>query len=298
MRNLINIKDLSKDDILAIYESAKKFKNREQVISLKDKSLALMFFENSTRTKVSFEMAAKKLDMKVFNFDITSSSINKGESYKDTIENLYFIGINAIVARTRDEKFFDDLLPALNYPMTFINAGLGKLSHPTQALLDFMTMKEKSGDIENKKVVIVGDIEHSRVAKSNIALLSKFGVNVTVCAPENFKPKKEIANTTFVSGLKEAISGADVVMGLRIQKERIEEEFSEDFYIHNYQISSKLLDKYAPNAILMHPGPVNRDIELTAELIDSKRGRTILEQAQNGVYTRMAVLNFLMGENK
>ena len=296
--NFIKISDLTKDEITSLIEDARKFKHASKQSSVENKTACLMFFENSTRTKISFEMAAKNLGMKVINFDNATSSINKGESIKDTIENLHFIGINALIIRTSDENLIEGLKGQTTYPIKFINAGSGKASHPSQALLDYFTMKEILGDIDGKKITIVGDIEHSRVAKSNIELLKKFGAKIYICAPEYFKPNPIPEGVTYISDLKEAISNADVVMGLRIQKERIEEAYSENEYINNYRLNSELLREYAPNAILMHPGPVNRDVEITSELLESKKGETILEQARNGVFTRMAILNQLLGEGR
>lgn len=294
LNDLVKISDLSVEQIEEIIKVAQEFKAGNYDKSLMDKNVSLMFFENSTRTKISFEVAAKKLGANVINFETNTSSLNKGETLLDTIENLYFIGINALIIRTTDDELISNLKAKVRFSMKYLNAGSGKTSHPTQALLDYMTMKEKLGSVKNKKVVIVGDIEHSRVAKSNIALLNKIGAKVVICTPDYFKPA-EVKDVSFVSDLKTAIKDADVVMGLRIQKERILEAFSEEDYINNYQINSSLLEKYAPNAILMHPGPVNRDVEITSELLDSEKGLTILEQAQNGVYVRMALLHLILG---
>lgn len=296
--NFIKISDLTKEEITSLIDDARGFKHVSKPSLVEGKTACLMFFENSTRTRISFEMAAKNLGMKVINFDNATSSINKGESLKETAENLYFIGINALIIRTSDENLIEDLKEKTTYPIKFINAGSGKASHPSQALLDYFTMREKLGDAAGKKITIVGDIEHSRVAKSNIELLKKFGANIFICAPEFFKPKTVPEGVTYIPELKEAISGADVVMGLRIQRERIKEAYSEDEYIKNYRLNSELIDTYAPKAILMHPGPVNRDVEITSELLDSKKGETILEQARNGVFTRMAILNELLGEGQ
>lgn len=298
LNNFIKISDLTTDEITSLVDDARDFKHNSKKSSVQDKSACLMFFENSTRTKISFEMAAKNLGMKVINFDNATSSTNKGESLKETVENLYFIGIDAVIIRTSDENLIENLQKETVFPIKFINAGSGKASHPSQALLDYFTMKEKLCDVSDKKITIVGDIEHSRVAKSNIELLKKFGANIFICAPEYFKPETVPESVTYVADLKEAIFDADVVMGLRIQKERIKEAYNQEAYIKNYRLNSKLLEKCAPNAILMHPGPVNRDVEITSELLESKKGTTILEQARNGVFTRMAILNQLLGEKQ
>ena len=296
--NFIKISKLSKEEITSLVSDAKNFKLGIKKSDVQDKTVCLMFFENSTRTKISFDVAAKKLGMNVIYFDASTSSINKGESIKETVENLYFIGIDTLVIRTSDDILLENTIKDIKYPMKFINAGSGKTSHPSQALLDFFTMNEKIGDVFGKKITIVGDIEHSRVAKSNIALLNKFGANVVICAPKFFKPKNNLRDVVFEPDLIKAISGADVVMGLRIQKERIVETYSEEDYINNYRLNSDILNKYAPDAILMHPGPVNRDIEITSELLDSDKGATILEQARNGVFARMAIYNQLLGKGE
>ena len=298
LNDFIKISYLSSGEISSLIEDAKNFKENNKKSQVQDKTACLMFFENSTRTKISFEVAAKNLEMKVINFDNSTSSINKGESLKETIENLYFIGIDVVIIRTSDDNLIENLKKEVCYPIKFVNAGSGKTSHPSQALLDYYTMVEKLGSVNGKKITIVGDIEHSRVAKSNIALLNKFGAKVIICAPDFFKPQILPAGAAFVADLKEAIADADVVMGLRIQKERILQAYSEEEYIKNYRLNSELLEKYAPKSILMHPGPVNRDIEMTSELLDSPKGKTILEQARNGVYTRMAILNQILGEGK
>jgi len=292
--HLVKIEYLTKNQIEDLADLALNYKKSANYPDISSKAVSLMFFENSTRTKISFELAAKNLSMKVINFDTKTSSINKGESLKETLENLYFIGVSACIIRTSDNNLIENLIKVISYPIHLINAGSGKTSHPTQALLDYVTMKEKFGSVENKKITIVGDIEHSRVAKSNIALLNKFGAKITVCSPEYFKPLNLAQDINYSDNLKEAITGADVVMGLRIQKERIKEAFSEEEYIEKYRLNSDLLNKYAPNALLMHPGPVNRNIEITSELLDSKKGITVLEQARNGMFTRMALLKTIM----
>ena len=296
LRDFIKISQLSDDEISSLAEDAKAFRQNSKKSACAGKNIALMFFENSTRTRISFEVAAKNLGINVINFDTATSSINKGESLKETIENLYFIGINAVVIRTSDDNLIENLKNEVSYPVKFINAGSGKSSHPSQALLDYVTMLEKFRDVNGKKITIVGDIEHSRVAKSNIELLKRFGAKITVCAPDYFRPDALINNTEFVSDLKSAIKGADIVMGLRIQRERILEAYNEEDYIKNYRLNSDIINSLAPNAVLMHPGPVNRDVEITSELLDSQRGKTILEQARNGVFARMAILNQLLGE--
>ena len=178
--------------------------------------------------------------------------------------------------------------------MRFLNEGEGAKAHPTQALLDFYTIRKYFDDLTGKKVVIVGDIKHSRVARSNVELLSRFGADIVLAAPKYFQDET-IENVRFSENLSDELKDADITMGLRIQRERIEENISFDDYIKNFQINASNINK---NTLLMHPGPVNRDVELSSELLDSDIGKTILEQARNGVYVRMAVLNMVLGESK
>ena len=298
MNHLIDIKSLSKEEIINIINVAKEFKNGKKESDVNSKTLALMFYENSTRTRCSFEIAGQKLGMNIINFDANHSSLSKGESLKDTIENLYFLGVNAVVIRHSLSGIINNVMSQVKYPIKFINGGDGTHAHPTQALLDFYTMLEKIGSVENKKITIIGYVSHSRVAKSNINLLTKFGAQIHLCAPtylqfENF----EAFNVTYHNDVKSAISNANVVMVLRVQNERHDKEGYPDSseYKRLYEIDSKLLKEYAAeDVILMHPGPANRNIEVSSELLDNNVGKTILEQAQNGVYVRMAVLNTLL----
>lgn len=297
LKHLLDIESLEKNEILELVNLAKEFKSGKKMSNMSDKTVAMMFCENSTRTRCSFELAAQKLGMNVLNFETANSSLTKGESLKDTIENLYFIGINAVVIRHSLSGIINNTLNVIKYPISFINAGDGNHSHPTQALLDFYTMLEKLGSVEGKKVSIIGDVKHSRVAKSNISLLSKFGVNINVCAPTFFRPEEfENYPVNWHKEIKGAIEGSDVVMVLRVQNERHSKGLYPDSveYKRQYEITSDLLKEYAPNAILMHPGPANRNVEISSELLDNKVGETILEQARNGVFVRMAVLNKLL----
>lgn len=303
MNHLIDIESISKEDILNIISVAKEFKNGTKKSDVEKKTLSLMFYENSTRTRCSFEIAGQKLGMNIINFDANHSSLSKGESLKDTIENLYFLGVNVVVIRHSYSGIINNVMNLVKYPITFVNGGDGTHAHPTQALLDFYTMLEKIGSVENKKITIVGDITHSRVAKSNIRLLSKFNVDIHVCAPSYLQFENNKAfNVKYHNNVEEAIDGANVVMVLRVQNERHEKEGYPDSseYKRLYEIDTNLLKKYAAkDVILMHPGPANRNIEVSSELLDNQVGKTILEQAQNGVYVRMAVLNTLLsqGEN-
>lgn len=291
MNHLDRIELLTKEEIEEIISLAKEYKNGK-VSDFSNNHTALMFFENSTRTRFSFECALNKLKANSYIFDNSKSSSQKGEEMFDTINNLSAIGINSFIIRTTEENLIGKLKQEFYYkPVSFINAGEGKSSHPTQALLDYFTMKEKLGTVENKKIVIIGDIKHSRVAKSNISLLRKMGAKIITCAPNYFM--EEIEGTTLEENLQKAIFGADVIMCLRIQHERLTEAISKDDFIKRYQIN---VQNMPHNAILMHPGPVNRDVEIAGELLDSKIGETILNQAENGVYIRMAILDKIYTE--
>lgn len=297
MHNLIDIKSLSNEEILNIINLASDFENEKTLSTCFGKHLALMFFENSTRTHFSFEMAANKLGVHLYNFDTAKSSFSKGESLKDTIENLYEIGINGVVIRHSKVGIVEKTIDEVNYPMAFINAGDGNHAHPTQALLDFYTMKKHLGDVKSKKISIIGDIRHSRVAHSNVELLTKFGADVWLCAPKYFEEPTQEA--TFTKNFEEALKDADVAMFLRIQNERLEDRIPIFDYIHEYGLTMKKLQQFAKKDVLiMHPGPVNRDVEISSDVLDSKYGKTILEQAHNGVFVRMAVLDMLLGETK
>ena len=302
MEHLIDIKNISKEDILNIVNLAKEFKSGRKNSDVEKKTLALMFYENSTRTRCSFEIAGQKLGMNIINFDLSHSSLSKGESLKDTIENLYFLGVDAVVIRHSLSGIINNVMRLVKYPIKFVNGGDGTHAHPSQALLDFYTMLEKIGTVENKKIVIIGDVSHSRVAKSNINLLSKFGADIHLCAPSYLEFESfDAFNVKYHKDVKEAIEGANVVMVLRVQNERHEKEGYPDSleYKRLYEIDTDLLKKYASNdVILMHPGPANRNIEVSSELLDNRVGKTILEQAQNGVFVRMAILNTLLKQGK
>ena len=291
MKHIINIEDLTVEEINQIYNRASEFEKGIRKANHLKGHVVNMFFENSTRTKMSFEMAENKISANKYDFFADTSSIQKGEDLFDTINNLSAIGMNVVVMRHQDNNLIENLSKK-NYfqEISFINAGSGTKSHPTQALLDFYTMKKHFMDLSNRTVVIVGDIAHSRVAKSNISLLKKLGTKIRCLAPENLTGEK-IEGVEYYTSLKEAFEEADIIMALRIQKERIQEKIDFDEYIKNYQITKENLP-YA--AFLMHPGPVNRDIEISSEVLEMQNARTILNQAKNGVYVRMAVLDTIL----
>lgn len=295
MHNLIDIRSLDKEKIAEIIDLAAKFETNKAKSSCTDRHIALIFCENSTRTKLSFEMAADKLGVRFHDFDTAKSSFSKGESMKDTIENLYAIGINGVVIRHSEAGFIDKTYSEADCPMEFINAGDGNNAHPTQALLDFYTMTKRFGSVEDKKIAIIGDVKHSRVAHSNVELLKKFGADIWICAPKYFKD--EIKDVNFTDKLEVALKDADVAMFLRVQNERLEERIPIFDYVHEYGLTMKKLQNFCKNDVLiMHPGPVNRDVEISSEVLDSEYGKVILEQAHNGVFVRMAVLEMLLGK--
>jgi len=300
LKNLIEIESLNREDIECIIDLAMQFEQQlkggvDNVKSkCKGKNVANMFFENSTRTRFSFEMACHNLGVRIFNFDTEKSSITKGENLSDTLENLWAIGINGVVLRHTKVGIIEDTLNHLKANISFINAGDGNRAHPTQALLDYYTMVKHFGSVEGKNIVIIGDITHSRVAKSNIELLAKFGANVTCCAPSYFQDS-DIAKVKWSDNLDGCLKDADVAMCLRIQNERITEKIPLEDYIKNYQVNENNLN---PKTLLMHPGPANRDIEVSSKLLDSEAGLTVLEQAKNGVFVRMAVLDLILGGQK
>lgn len=298
LKHLIDIKSLSTQEIEAIAERALEIKNGANPLFLKDSHVALMFFENSTRTKFSFEIALNKLGASVYNFETSKSSLSKGEDFFDTLNNLAAIGFDACIIRTSEEGLIKRTIEEtakgrkLFKEIALINAGEDASAHPTQALLDFVTIKEYFKDLNGLNLVIVGDIRHSRVAKSNIELLNRFGVKIKCTAPEYFKDES-IENIEWCDNLPDALKDADIVMTLRIQKERIEGIVEFEDYVKNFQINENNLPE---RCILMHPGPVNRDLEVTSNLLD-KRGGIILTQAHNGVFTRMAILEAVLGGN-
>lgn len=292
MKNLIDIKSLKNDEILEIMQLAKYYEKNVPLGTQKKKqkgSVVLLFFENSTRTRFSFDMASRKLGLDVFNFEAQKSSILKGEGFFDTLNNLNAIGCDIAIIRHSKEGFIEELAQKdYSYGLSLVNAGEGKSTHPTQALLDFYTLNKHLGTLEGKKIVIVGDIVHSRVAKSNIDLLSRFGAKIVCCSPDYFEDWT-LEHVKYEPNINIALKDADAVMGLRIQKERIENNVPYTQYITDYQINEKNMPK---NAILMHPGPVNRDVEISSTLLDTK-GEIIIEQPRNGVFVRMAVLDLI-----
>jgi aspartate carbamoyltransferase catalytic subunit len=300
VRNLITIKELTTVDIRLILDTAKTFKeviNRpvKKVPSLRDYTIANVFFENSTRTKLSFELAQKRLSADIINFAASSSSVNKGETLIDTINNILAMKVDMIVMRHPSVGAALFLSQQVN--CTIINAGDGTHEHPTQGLLDAFSIEEKLGPLAGKKIAIVGDIMHSRVALSNIFCLQKMGAEVTVCGPKTLIPKHISDLGVNVSyNLDETLNWCDVANMLRIQMERQTVSYFPSLreYSMQYGINKQKLDSLKKEIVIMHPGPINRGVEIDSDVADSKQS-IILNQVENGVAVRMAATYLLAG---
>jgi aspartate carbamoyltransferase catalytic subunit len=301
-RHLLGIKDINLNDIELIFETADNFKdviNRpiKKVPSLRDITIANIFFENSTRTKLSFELAEKRLSADVVNFAASSSSVSKGETLIDTVNNILSMKVDMVVMRhpyAGAGQFLSRHIKA-----QIVNAGDGAHEHPTQALLDAFSIREKLGGVAGKKVVIVGDILHSRVAISNILCLQKLGAEVMVCGPTTLIPKHIAALGVKVEhDLIKALNWCDVANMLRIQLERQDIKYfpSQREYALMYGLNKQILDSLDKEIVIMHPGPINRGVEITSDVADSKQS-IILNQVENGVAIRMAVLYLLASQN-
>ena len=296
--HLTGIVDLTRQDIELILETAARFKeviNRpiKKVPSLRDITIANVFFENSTRTRLSFELAQKRLSADIVNFSAASSSVKKGETLVDTVNNILAMKVDMVVMRHPNPgaaKFLSQKIKA-----RVVNAGDGTHEHPTQALLDAFSIQEKLGTVEGKKVVIVGDILHSRVALSNIYCLQKLGAEVMVCGPSTLIPKYIHELGVKVSHqLREALEWCDVANMLRIQLERQDIKYFPSLreYAQLFGLNKNLLDSLSKEIVIMHPGPINRGVEITSDVADSAQS-IILDQVENGVAVRMAVIYLL-----
>jgi aspartate carbamoyltransferase catalytic subunit len=300
VNHLLGIKDLTADDINLIFQTADNFKdviNRpiKKVPSLRDITIANLFFENSTRTKLSFELAEKRLSADVINFAASSSSVSKGETLIDTVNNILAMKVDMVVMRHPNAGAAVFLSKHVN--SVIVNAGDGAHEHPTQALLDAYSIREKYGDVAGKKVVIVGDILHSRVALSNIFCLKKLGAEVMVCGPTTLIPRYiHHLGVKVEYDLKKALNWCDVANMLRIQLERQDIKFFPSLreYTMQYGLDKNLLDSLDKEITVMHPGPINRGVEISGDVADSSQS-IILEQVENGVAIRMAVLYLLAG---
>lgn len=302
-KHLLGIKDLQLSDIQLILSTARQFKEVLQrpikkVPSLRDTTIVNLFYENSTRTRMSFELAEKRLSADVLNFSASGSSVSKGETLLDTVNNILSMKIDMIVVRhsaTGAPHFL-----ARHIPVTIVNAGDGINEHPTQALLDAFSIVENCGQLEGKKITIVGDILHSRVAMSNIYLLKKAGAEVTVAGPPTLIPKyiREAFDVRVEYNLKKALEWCDVANILRIQLERQNQVLFSSLreYSLSYGVDKKLLNSLSKKIVILHPGPINRGVELSSDAADSDQS-IILQQVENGVAVRMAVLFLLSNQS-
>jgi aspartate carbamoyltransferase catalytic subunit len=298
VNHLLGIKYINKKDIDLIFETADHFKeviNRpiKKVPSLRDITIANIFFENSTRTKLSFELAQKRLSADVISFSAAQSSVKKGETLIDTVNNILSMKVDMVVMRHSNPGAAHFL--SQNVKASIVNAGDGAHEHPTQALLDSYSIREKLGDVTGKKVVIVGDILHSRVALSNIYALQMQGAEVKVCGPKTLIPRHiESLGVRVEPNLRKALEWCDVANMLRVQNERMDVNFfpSTREYAQQYGLDKTLLDSLNKEIVIMHPGPINRGVEITSDVADSKQS-VILNQVENGVAIRMAVIYLL-----
>ncbi|MEP0985504.1 aspartate carbamoyltransferase catalytic subunit [Ekhidna sp.] len=299
-KHLLGIKNLDREDIELIFQTASNFKeviNRpiKKVPSLRDVTVANVFFENSTRTKLSFELAEKRLSADVINFSASGSSVKKGETLLDTVNNILAMKVDMVVMRHSSPGAPHFL--AKHIDANIINAGDGTHEHPTQALLDTFSIREKCGEVEGKKVVIVGDILHSRVALSNIFALQTLGAEVMVCGPATLLPKHigELGVKVETS-IQKALAWCDIANILRIQLERQQMKYFPSLreYAQYFGVNKQILDSLNKEITIMHPGPINRGVEITSDVADSEHS-IILQQVENGVAIRMAVLYLLAG---
>nr|WP_298001052.1 aspartate carbamoyltransferase catalytic subunit [uncultured Flavobacterium sp.] len=303
VNHLLGIKYINKNDIDLIFETADQFKeviNRpiKKVPSLRDITIANIFFENSTRTKLSFELAQKRLSADVISFSAAQSSVKKGETLIDTVNNILSMKVDMVVMRHSNPGAAHFL--SRNVKASIVNAGDGAHEHPTQALLDSFSIRERLGEVSGKKVVIVGDILHSRVALSNIFALQMQGAEVMVCGPKTLIPRyiTELG-VKYEPNLRKALEWCDVANMLRVQNERLDVNYfpSTREYAQQYGVDKALLDSLDKEIVIMHPGPINRGVEITSDVADSQQS-VILDQVENGVAIRMAVIYLLASKIK
>ncbi|MBB1569420.1 MAG: aspartate carbamoyltransferase catalytic subunit [Capnocytophaga sp.] len=303
VNHLLGIKYITEKDIQLIFETADHFKeviNRpiKKVPSLRDITIANLFFENSTRTRLSFELAEKRLSADVINFSASQSSVTKGETLVDTVNNILSMKVDMVVMRHPNPGA--GVFLSQHVKASIVNAGDGAHEHPTQALLDSYSIRERLGDVAGKKVVIVGDILHSRVALSNIFALHKQGAEVMVCGPKTLIPKYiHELGVKVETNLRKALNWCDVANMLRIQNERLDISYfpSTREYVQQYGLTKELLTSLDKEIVIMHPGPINRGVEITSEVADSPQS-IILQQVENGVAIRMAVIYLLASVSK
>jgi len=286
MNHLLTMSELTAPEIQMLLNEAEQFANGYTSKLKKQTFVANLFFENSTRTRFSFEVAQKKLGLDVINLSVESSSIQKGETLYDTVKTLQSIGVDAVVIRHTENEYFNEIKDA---GTPILNAGDGCGNHPTQCLLDLLTIKQEFGKFEGLKVAIVGDLRHSRVARSNAEALTRLGAEVYFSSPDEWKDEKNNFGT--YRNFDELIPEMDVVMLLRVQHERHTSDSNNimDNYLEKHGLTFERERKMKPGSIIMHPAPFNRDVEIASELVECERSR-IFKQMQNGVYVRMAVM--------
>lgn len=285
MNHLLTMTDLEVREVYDILDEAQRFAEGMEAVPEKQAVVANLFFENSTRTRFSFEMAEKKMGMHVLNFSVETSSVQKGETLYDTVKTLEAIGVDTVVIRHSEERYFDQLVDKVDIPV--LNGGDGTGHHPTQSLLDLLTIRQEFGKFEGLKIGIVGDIRHSRVARSNAEMLTRLGAKVYFASPDVWKDESNPFGEYMP--LDELVEIADVVMLLRVQHERHSERADMNHYLENHGLTMERERRMKPQAIIMHPAPFNRDVEIASELVECERSR-IFKQMTNGVFVRMAVL--------
>ena len=300
LHHLLTTNELKVEEICQLLEDAKRFSEGMLWRPEQQMFAANLFFEASTRTKCSFEVAERRLGLGVIPFEVETSSVQKGETLYDTVKTLESIGVNAIVIRHGQDRYFDDLVGKINIPI--LNGGDGCGHHPTQSLLDLLTIQQEYGRFDGLKIAIIGDISHSRVARSNADALTRLGADVIFSGPEEWFDYHSL-NTARFKPIDEAIREADVVMLLRVQHERHQKKgsFTASEYHRQFGLTLEREKSMKPNSIIMHPAPVNRNVEIADSLVECKRSR-IFKQMENGVYVRMAALKrsieSLMGGNQ
>ena len=284
---MLTITELTPDKINRLLNDAMLFANGKNITANKKVFVSNLFFEDSTRTKSSFEVAERKLGLNVIPFDVNQSSVNKGESLYDTVKTFKAIGIDLVVIRHKKDRYFDELQ---GIDMALINGGDGTGNHPSQSMLDLMTIKQEFGSFEGLHIGIAGDIKHSRVAHSNAEALQKLGAKVSYSGPKEWFDAETIENGVYKE-MDELIEQVDVLMLLRIQHERhdTKSSISSSEYLQKYGLTIEREKRMKPQAIIMHPAPVNRDVEIDATIVECERSR-IFKQMENGVYARMAIL--------
>ena len=290
MKHLLDMTSLKLDDIHKILQQAERFRNGKRLENREPVFIANLFFEPSTRTRFSFEVAEKRLGYEVLNFETSSSSVQKGETLYDTIKTLEAIGVSAVVVRHKDERYFEPLLDKTS--LSIINAGDGCGHHPTQSLLDLLTIKQEFNQFKGLNIVIAGDIKHSRVARSNAEVLTRLGAQVIFSGPKEWQDER-MGNFPYME-MDEAVEQADVMMLLRIQNERHgAQDHDQSSYLDSYGLTIKREKRMKKHSIIMHPAPVNRGVEIDTSLVECERSR-IFKQMENGVYVRMACLNIVL----